>query len=166
MSRKDVILAPVLEAALILVAALAGWLSHQPMIFSSLGPTAFELVETPERPSAQPYNILMGNLIAIASAFAALWLTHAWSSPPVSLSGVPLLRVWSTITAAMLTVLGTLLARATQPAALSTTLLIAAGVMQTGRDAAVILLAVLLMVVVGEPVRRWRAGMRKRDHSS
>jgi HPP family len=119
-------------------------------------PTAFEIVETPKRPNVHPYNIIIGNLIAILAAFAALWFTGAWGTPSVSAHGVPLDRVWATTVAAMLTVVGTLLARATQPAALSTTLLIALGIMKTVRDGVLIMLAALLITAIGEPLRRWR----------
>jgi CBS-domain-containing membrane protein len=157
MSKRDLFLAPTLEAALVMVVALAGWASHQPMIFASLGPTAFEMIETPKRPSARPYNIIMGNVIAVLASFFALWVTRAWFVPAVSASGVPWLRVWSATLAALLTVLVTLLARATQPAALSTVLLISLGIMQTWKDGGIILAAVVLMTVLGEPVRHWRA---------
>ena len=157
MVRKDVFLAPLLEAALIVILALAGWLSRTPLVFASLGPIAFEIVETPKRPSARPYNIIAGNLIAVLAAFAALWLTRAWTAPSVSAHGVPLDRAWAATVAAMLTVFGTLLLRATQPAALSTTMLIALGIMQTARDGIIIMLAVLLITAIGEPLRRWRA---------
>lgn len=154
---RDLLLAPVCEAALVLVAALAGWLVHKPLIFASLGPTAFEQIETPRRPSARPYNIIAGHLIAILAGFAALWLTGAWKAPVVSANGFPLVRVGAAVLSALLTVFLTLLARATQPAALATNLLISLGLMQTGEDAAVIVAGVLLMAVVGEPLRRWRA---------
>jgi CBS-domain-containing membrane protein len=154
--KKDVIVAPLMEGVLILVISFAGWISHNPLVFASLGPTAFEMIETPERPSARPYNVIVGNLIAVVAAFAALWLTDAWDTPGVSASGVPLARVWAGAAATMLTVFGTLLACATQPAALSTTLLISLGIMQTAKDGVLIMAAVLLMVVIGEPVRRWR----------
>lgn len=157
MSRKDLFIAPVFEGLLIFLVAGAGWVSHQPMVFASLGPTAFELVETPKRRSAQPYSILMGNLIAVLAGFGALILIHAGSFPEVSASGVPLRRVWAAVLATALTALVTMLAGATQPAALSTTLLISLGIMQTWKDAAVIMIAVILMVAAGEPVRRWRA---------
>ncbi len=156
MPRKDLLLAPALEGALILLAALAGWISHQPLVFASLGPTAYELIETPERKSARPYNIIAGHLIAILAAFTALFITHAWAAPSVSAHGVPLPRVWATMLSALLTVLGTLAVRAGQPAALSTTLLISTGLMQTWQDGVIIMAAVLLMTAAGEPVRRWR----------
>jgi len=157
MARREVFLAPILEAALIVILAVVGWLSRTPFVFASLGPTAFEIVETPKRPSARPYNVIVGNLIAVLAAFAALWLTGSWAAPSVSAHGVPLDRVWAATVAAMLTVFGTLLVRATQPAALSTTLLIALGIMQTVRDGIIIMLAVLLITAIGEPLRRWRA---------
>jgi CBS-domain-containing membrane protein len=163
--QKNIYIVPLFEAALIAVIALAGWLSHSPLVFASLGPTAFELIETPERPSARPYNVIVGNIIAIVAAFIALWLTGAGSTPSVSAAGVPLLRVWAATFAAMLTAFGTLLLEATQPAALSTTLLIALGIMQTGKDAGVILVAILLMTAIGEPIRRWRVRGRQRMHS-
>ncbi|MES2221584.1 MAG: HPP family protein [Acidobacteriota bacterium] len=156
MARKDLFLAPVLEAVLILIVAVVGWVTRTPFVFASLGPTAYEIVETSKRPSARPYNIIVGNLIAVLAGFAALWLTAAWAIPRVSSHGVPLERVWAATIAVLLTVLGTLLARAAQPAALSTTLLISLGIMQTARDGIIIMLSVILLTAVGEPLRRWR----------
>lgn len=157
MVRKDIFLAPVLEAALIVVFGLAGWLASSPLVFASLGPTAFEIIETPKRPTARPYNIIVGHLIAVLAGFAALWLTGAWKVPSVSAHGVPLARAWAAAVAALLAAFGTLLARATQPAALSTALLIALGIMQTAKDGITIMVAIVLITAIGEPLRRWRA---------
>lgn len=157
MKRNDLVIAPVCEAALIFIAAIAAWLTQTPLIFASLGPTAFEMVETPKRPSARPYNVIVGHLIAVLSAFLALFVTHAWSTPGVSSGSISMLRVWAATIAALLTVFGTLLAKATQPAALSTTLVIALGPMQRPKDGLLIMAAILLMSAFGEPLRRWRA---------
>ena len=158
---EDLFLAPLLEAALLLVIGVAGWASHQPLIFASLGPTAYELIETADRPSAKPYNIIAGNLIALLSALAALLITRAWFVAPVSASGVPLQRVWAAGLAALLTVFGTLVAKATQPAALSTTLLVSLGILQTIHDCVIIFAAILLLTAIGEPIRRWRERKRR-----
>lgn len=166
MRRRDLILAPLCEAALLLIAGVAGWLSHQPFIFTSLGPTAYELVETPERRSAHPYSIVMGHLIAVVAGFIAIYVTGAVLAAPVSSSGVPLPRLGAAALAATLTVLGTLALKASQPAALSTTLLIALGTMQQPRDAAIIMGAVLLMALCGEPLRIWRLGNRQSQPQS
>jgi CBS domain-containing membrane protein len=153
---SDFVMAPLAEAALILIAGAAGWALHKAFLFASLGPTAYELIETPERQSARPYNLIAGHLIGVLSAFAALWITHAGSAPSPSPESVPLIRVGSAVIAAGLTVLCTLLAKATQPAALSTTLLLALGIMRGWLAGVDIMAAVLLMTAVGEPMRRWR----------
>jgi hypothetical protein len=158
---SDYWIAPALEATLILIVALCGWLAHQPLVFASLGPTAYELVETPERRSSRPYNIIVGNAVALVAAYAALWITHAWAAPGVSAGGVPLARAWAAALAALLTVLFTLALKSTQPAALSTTLLVSLGVMQTVRDGIFIMTVVVCMALLGIPIRRWRQSQRQ-----
>lgn len=164
MSRKDLWIAPALEGLLILVAAAAGWAVQQPLVFASLGPTAYELIETPNRPTARPYNVIVGNLIAVLAAYAGIYSTRAWTVPSVSAHTFPLPRIWAAVVAAVLTVFLTLLAHARQPAALSTTLLISLGIMQTWHDGVVIMAGVLLMTAVGEPVRRLRARLQPIDN--
>lgn len=156
MERKEYVLAPVCEAALILIVALAAYVSHRPLIFASLGPTAFELVETPKRRTARPYNIIVGHLVGILSGFAALDVAHAAASPGPSSGHMPLARACAAALAAMLTVLGTLITRAGQPAAISTSLLVALSVAPRWQDGVYIFAAVVLMTLVGEPLRRWR----------
>lgn len=156
MKKMDLVIAPLAEAALIFIAAIAAWLTQTPLVFASLGPTAFEMIETPKRPSARPYNVIVGHLIGVLSAFLALYLTQAWHTPGVASGSISILRVWAATIAALLTVFGTLLTKATQPAALSTTLVIALGPMQSPRDGLLIMVAILLMSAFGEPLRRWR----------
>ena len=156
MSRKDLLIAPLCEGGLILLVSLVAWFSHKPIIFASLGPTAYELIEQPHRSSARPYNVIVGHLVAVLAGLTALYITHAWTVPAVSVSSVPLLRVWAAALAASLTVFATLATRATQPAALSTTLVVSLGAMQRWQDGALIMLAILLMAGIGEPLRLWR----------
>jgi hypothetical protein len=54
----------------------------------------------------------------------------------------------------VITTAATLALKASQPASLSTTLLVSLGSMQTMRDAATIAIAVLIIAAVGEPLRR------------
>ena len=156
MLKRDLAIAPVGEALLILVVGAVGWAAHQPLVFASLGPTAYELIETPHRRSAEPYSIIAGHLAGVGAAWLALLLTHAWSAPPVSSAGVPLVRVGCAAVASATTVLANMLLRASQPAAIATALLIALGLMPRPLDAAVIVCGVLLMTLVGEPLRRLR----------
>lgn len=154
--RKDTFIAAAYEAGLLLLAALLSYFLHAPLIFASLGPTIFEMVEMPTQPSARPYNVLVGHAIGILAGVVALGATHAFAAPALSIHGVPLVRVFSVVIAGFLTVVGTLLLKATQPAALSTTLLVALGTMQTWPAILGIACGVLLIVAVGEPIRRSR----------
>jgi hypothetical protein len=162
MERRDLLIAPAGEAALILIVGIAGYLARQPLIFASLGPTAYELIETPHRRSARPYSIFIGHLVGIGVGYLALFLTGAWRLPAVTSGGVPFTRVWASVLAAGLTVLGTLLLRASQPAAIATSLLISTGIMQKPHDAAIIMVAVVLMIAAGEPLRKLRLKAQER----
>ena len=161
--QRDAVVAPLCEAGLLAVAGIAALLSHRPLFFASLGPTAYELAEMPERQSARPYNVIVGHLIGVVSGFAALWMTHAWTAPVVSTSHVTMARVWAALVATLLTVLLTMLLKATQPAALSTTLMVATGTMQRPIDGPTIMASILLVDLLGEPLRRWRVRHRQQE---
>src|SRR5215510_3629552 len=156
-NRADLFWAPLGEGGLVLAIAAIAWATNQPLIFASLGPTAYELVEQPQLPSARTYNVIVGHLIGLGSGFLAVYLMNAWAAPNVMAGGVVSPeRVWAMTISAALTTLVSLVLRAGQPAALATTLLISTGAMQTRRDAVVIVAGILLIAALGEPVRRFR----------
>jgi len=157
-SRKgDYVFAPLAEGGLILLLAALGWATRWPFVFASLGPTAYEMVEQPQMKSARPYNVIAGHLTGLALGWLALWATHAWGSPKVTaVDAVPMPRMWAALLSVVLTTLVTLLLSASQPASLATTLLVSLGIMQTGRDAAAIVISVLILAAAGEPIRRRR----------
>jgi hypothetical protein len=155
--RSDLFWATLGEGSLVLIVAAVGWATKQPLIFASLGPTAYELVEQPQLRSARTYNILVGHLIGLGAGFVALYALHAWNSPNVLASGVvSSQRLWAATIAASLTTLVNLILRAGQPAALATALLVSLGGMQTRRDAIAIIVGVVIIAAVGEPMRRFR----------
>jgi hypothetical protein len=160
---SDVALATLGEGGLILTMAVIGWATGQPLIFASLGPTAYELIEQPHMRSARAYNIIVGHFIGLGAGFFALWVLHGWSAPNVMATGVVAAsRLWAATLAAVLTTFFTLLLKAGQPAALATTLLISLGGMQTGKSAIAIVLGVILITSIGEPLRRLRKRMQSR----
>jgi hypothetical protein len=163
MQKNDLWIAPVLEAALIFVAAITGWATHTPLVFASLGPTAYELIETPERKTARPYNIVVGHLIGILAGFAGLFIAHAWNAPALAAGTIALPRAGASVLAAALTVLFTLLFKASQPAAVATSLLIALGSLQTWEDGFFIMGGVLMMLLLGEPLRVLRLQHRAKE---
>ncbi len=162
MRRRDLVIAPLCEAALLFVAAAIGLIAHEPLIFASLGPTAYELVETPERKSARPYNVVVGHLVGVLAGFLALYATGAWFKPGISAGWVGWPRIWAVVLAAAVTVVVTLLIKATQPAAIATTLLITLGLMQKWQDGFVIMGGVVIMLICGEPLRIWRLRNKKK----
>ena len=50
---EDLLWATLGEGGLVLALAAIGWAARQPLIFASLGPTAYELVEQPQVRSAR-----------------------------------------------------------------------------------------------------------------
>src|SRR5215471_2809728 len=156
-NRADLVWATLGEGGLVLALATIGWATNQPLIFASLGPTAYELVEQPQMPSARPYNVIVGHLLGLGAGFLTLYMFNAWAAPNVLATGVVSpQRLWATAISAALTTLACLALKAGQPAALATTLLISLGAMQTRRDAIAIIVGVLLVTAMGEPVRRLR----------
>ena len=145
------------EAGLVFVLAAVAWATKQPLIFASLGPTAYELVEQPQIRSARPYNIVIGHLVGLGAGFLSLYLLRASTSPNAIATGIlSPQRLWATVLAATLTTLINLFLKAGQPAALATSLLVTLGSMQTRHDAIAIAAGVLIIAALGEPVRRFR----------
>ncbi len=140
-----------------LALAAVGWATKQPLIFASLGPTAYELVEQPQARSARVYNIIVGHLTGVGAGFLAVYLLGAWNAPNVLSTGiVSSERLWAATVAVTLTTFLTLILKAGQPAAVATTLLISLGSMQTLRGGIDIVVGVLIITAIGEPVRRFR----------
>src|SRR5215468_3733089 len=103
-NSSDLVWATLGEGGLVLALAAIGWATNQPIIFASLGPTAYELVEQPQMPSARPYNIIMGHLIGLSAGFLAVYLLNAWAAPNVLATGVVSpQRLWAATISAGLT---------------------------------------------------------------
>jgi hypothetical protein len=145
------------EGLIILIAgATAVWSGH-PWLFSSLGPTAYELAEKPELPSARTYNVVVGHFVAIGAGFTAVAIVGAWISPTINAHSFPTPpRLWAAVIAVVLTVFFNLLLHSGQPAALATALLVALGPMQTAYSALWLAVGVVIVAIIGEPIRRIR----------
>ena len=161
---KNLLYASLGEGALILLMGAIALAVRRPLIFASLGPTAYELVEKPLAPSARTYNIIVGHMVGLGAGLFSLWLLAAWNAPKVASTGfVTSARLWAAVLSVVITTAATLSLKASQPASLSTTLLVSLGSMQTMRDAAAIAIAVLIIAAVGEPLRRQFALARVAD---
>jgi len=157
-SIPEMVWAPLAAGALILMVGLLGLAAHQPLLFPSLGPTAFLQTETPDQPSARPYNSIVGHLTGLLAGFVAVWVCGAANAPSVLASHeLTSPRVWASVLAIVLTLLVGLLLRASHPPAAATTLLAAlGGFPPTVRSTVTVLSGVLIVTLLGEILRRWR----------
>ena len=119
--RHEIVWAPLGVAALIAAIGLAGLLFRQPLLFASLGPTAYLLVHSPMQPAAQPYNVIVGHLIALSTAFVVTALTGAADEPSVFVTHeLVFIRVVCSAVALGLAVAMELLLQASHPPAAAT----------------------------------------------
>lgn len=143
----------------ILIGVLGGfaWIVGQPLVFPSLGPTAYVMVKAPDDPPHQPKNVISGHVIGILAGligyhlFAAgltLELEHtvsSWETLRIVVSGIFAMGVTSMV------MLRTDIDHAP---ACATTLIVALGLLATIQDGFVIFVAVLILVFIEEGVKR------------
>lgn len=148
-----------IATALLLTIGLLGLLVNQPWLFASLGPTIYLIAHSPEQRSATFYNTVVGHLIGLASAFVIVALIGADEAPSVfvahHLTGI---RVLASAVSLGVAVAGELLLSASHPPAAATVLLITLGGFPLSFHSALTIMAgVLLVSLLGEPLRRVRA---------
>lgn len=134
---------------LVSVAALAAWLSGLPMLFPSLGPSAFVMAMFPTSEASNARRVIGGHAVGVVAGLAAYWLLGATGSmivaaEPGSIAGLRL--AGSGVLAIAATVGGMLAADVRHPPACATTLIVALGLLSTPLEGALILAAVAVMV--------------------
>lgn len=146
------------------IMATVAWVTGEPFVFPSLGPTAFLLFYTPMLPASSPRNTLGGHLIGAAAGYLALVLFGLTSDPPALGSGVSAARVGAAALSLGLTSGAMVWARVPHPPAGATTLIVSLGILREPGQLAVLMAAVALLVVqgflvnrlAGIPYPRWR----------
>jgi len=138
------------------VAILAGLalVSHAPLVFPSVGPTAFMLYFTPLAPTASPRNALCGHAIGIGCGYASLWSVGLEYAPCAMQEGI----YWPRVLAAALSLATTgacmVLLDAVHPPAGATTLIVALGIITTPAHLGIMELAVALLVLQAFAINR------------
>lgn len=151
-----------ISIGLMATAALA---TGSPLIFPSLGPTAFLLFYTPLTPAASPRNTLGGHLIGALAGYLSLavfGLLDVAFQPGAPISAG---RVGAAALSLGLTSGAMVWLKVPHPPAGATTLIVALGILRQPWQLAVLMLAVGLLVVqgyainrlAGLPYPRWRA---------
>ena len=158
----DAIWAPCLEAAMLLVAGALSLAFQQAWLFASLGPTAYEIAEHPQRPSSRPYAVIVGHFVALGVALATVALLGAWNTPSIDpLHGVTRPRLLASVIAAALSAALNILLKTSQPASVATALLVALGTFQSGRGAFDLAMGILIVALLGIPLRQ--LGQKRRE---
>lgn len=149
----------------IAVLALLAMATGTPLVFPSLGPTAFLFFFSPNLPAACPRNTMIGHAVGILCGAGALWLCGLADAGPAFAVGVDTARVFAAALSLAATSAGMVLLRAPHPPACATTLIISLGAITrpahlVGIELAVGLLtlqAIALHRLIGTDYPLWRA---------
>jgi len=128
-------------------------LTDAPFIFPSLGPTAYLLLEMPESPAASPRTSVTGHAIGVAAGLLALALFGLLDAPSALEVGVTTPRIFAAGLSLGATSAVMILCRRVHPPAGATTLIVSLGLMTSARELLVLLLAVTLLVGLGQLLR-------------
>ena len=134
------------------------WITGQPFLFPSLGPSAY-LMATGEKDRAQgAYHVIGGHAVAaVAGIIAYLIFAEGLVVVDAFEQGQPFapevgFLVLSGVLAMCLTTIGMLWSGTNHPAACATTLIVALGLMSTAVEVVIIVVAVAMLVVFHEYV--------------
>jgi CBS domain-containing membrane protein len=152
----------------LLAIALSGfcaWLFKQPLLFPSLGATAFLFFETPLAEVGTPRNAIIGHGVAIVAALASLGLFGLLSSPSVYVQGVTPARIGAVALSVALTGGVLRLLRAAHPPAGATTIIVSSGLLEKTHQVVSVAVGVVIITagswalnrLLGIPAPRWAA---------
>lgn len=141
---------------LIAIAAMAfvAYVTGEPFVFPSLGPTAFLLFYTPLLPASSPRNTLGGHAIGAAAGYLSLVIFGLTDAAPALATGVTGGRVGAAALSLGLTSGAMVWARVPHPPAGATTLIVSLGILREPEQLAVLMLGVALLVVQGFAINR------------
>lgn len=134
--------------------ALLAALTREPLVFPSLGPSAWLLFSSPGSPASAPRRVLLGHAFGLLSGQLALALTGLDGAPGALTSGVDGARVAAVTLALAASALLAEIFDAVHPPAAATTLIVALGVLQGPADLAAMATAILLFVGIALGVER------------
>jgi CBS-domain-containing membrane protein len=136
------------------VMALLAFVTGEPYIFPSLGPTAFLLFYTPLVAASCPRNTVCGHLIGAVAGYLALVMFGLTDAPPALATEVSGSRIWAAALSLGLTSGVMVLARVPHPPAGATTLIVSLGIFNDLPELTILMIAVVLLVVQGFVINR------------
>ena len=136
------------------VSGLAAYLFKRPLLFPSLGPTAFLFFEYPLGSESSPRNTLIGHLVAVLAGALSLTIFGLLDHPSVLQEGVTLMRIGAAAFSMALTGAVLLLLRSSHPPAGASVLIVSLGLLQTPLEMLMLLIGVVLLTIVGWTINR------------
>lgn len=136
------------------VMAAVAWVTGEPFVFPSLGPTAFLFFFTPLAAAASPRNTIGGHAIGVAAGYLALVVFGLTNDPPALATEVTGARVGAAALSLGLTSGAMVWARVPHPPAGATTLIVSLGILREPAQLAVLMLAVVVLTVQGYVINR------------
>jgi CBS domain-containing membrane protein len=149
----------------IAVSGLAAWGFDEPLLFPSLGATAFLFFETPMAEVASPRNAIIGHTVAVVAAVVGIAAFGLIDAPSAYEGGVVPERIGAVALAVALTG-GTLrLLRAAHPPAGATTIIVSSGLLDDPEQLLAVFVGVAILTaasfglnrLLGVPAPRWAA---------
>lgn len=140
-----------LSTALMALGALA---TGEPLVFPSLGPTAFMLFYQPTSPAASPRNTVCGHAVGILAGYAALRMFGLVHATPALAGGVTWPWVGSASLSLALTAGFMVWLRVPHPPAGATTLIVSLGIVPRPTQLLALFAAIVLLVVQGLAINR------------
>lgn len=134
--------------------AFVAFVTDEPFVFPSLGPTAFLLFYTPMLPASSPRNTLGGHAIGAAAGYLSLVVFGLTDDAPALATSVTGARVGAAALSLGLTSGVMVWARVPHPPAGATTLIVSLGILREPEQIVVLMLAVVLLVVQGFVINR------------
>jgi CBS-domain-containing membrane protein len=125
------------------------YIVKQPLVFPSLGATAFLIFETPMAEVGSPRNTIIGHTVGILAGVLSLAIFGLLHAQSVYVSGITVPRVCAIALAVALTGGVLRVLRAAHPPAGATTIIVASGLLHTPRQLLDIFVGVLLLTIAG-----------------
>lgn len=134
--------------------AFVAFVTGEPFVFPSLGPTAFLLFYTPLAPASSPRNTLGGHAIGAAAGYLSLVVFGLTDAAPALATSVTGERVGAAALSLGLTSGVMVWTRVPHPPAGATTLIVSLGILREPEQLAVLMVAVALLVLQGLAINR------------
>lgn len=132
----------------------AALITGAPLIFPSLGPTAFLFFYTPTSPAAAPRNTIFGHLVGALAGYVSLVIFGLTDAAPALSTEVTAGRVGAAALSLALTSGFMVWLRVPHPPAGATTLIVSLGILRTPFQLSVLMLAVIVLTVQGYVINR------------